>query len=83
MKPLRIPDLILRKIYLKDNTVGYLCFIKGLAEEYQTQENFVTPIMALGLSDFLEESTVYKIPTINLSIYKEFNLTTKAILSLQ
>lgn len=74
-------DLTGRNIYLRDNTEGYLFYIKGLVDAKAVQRDFIMPIMDMEFSDFLDKTRVCKLPTINLLIYKDFRSIINAILS--
>ena len=74
-------DLASRNIYLCDNTEGYLVYIKDLVDATAVQKDFIIPMMDMEFSDFQDETKVYKLPTSNINIYKDFRTIIKAVLS--
>lgn len=75
------PDFVCRKIYLRDDTEGGLLYIDGLVDSKLVQSNFILPILDMELSDFQDEKKMNKIPTINLSVYRDIKSITKSVLS--
>lgn len=77
----KCPDIIMRKVFLKNDRTGYFFYVRGIVNIDILQRDFINSIIELDNLDLLNEKDVTKLPVAGLSIGSDFNTAIKNILS--
>lgn len=56
------PDIMIRKVYLKDNKIGYFIYIDGLVDIDLVQRDFVNPIVNMSTAELNNEKNLLNLP---------------------
>lgn len=67
------PDVIRRKVYLKDGVEGYFLFVEELVDFSLIQRDFIPHILFMSSKELCNESTVRALPVSNVKFYYDAN----------
>jgi spore germination protein len=65
------PDIIRRRLYLKDNTEIYLVYIDGLVDNNLLQRDLIISLTDLELNNINDKKTLENLPLSNLNLHNE------------
>lgn len=75
------PDVIRRKIYLRNGIEGYFIFIEELINPDLLQRDFMNPILSMSSEQLCNEKTVRSLPVSNIEFYYDTNSIVNKVLA--
>lgn len=75
------PDIIMRKVYLKDEVEGYFIFIEGLVNFDLVQRDFISHILSMSSEELCDENKVRTLPVSNIGFYYDIPSIVDKVLS--
>lgn len=75
------PDIIRRKVYLKNGVEGHFIFIENLINPDLLQRDFMNPILSIPQEQLFDENAMRSVPVSNIAFYYDTNSIISKVLT--